>query len=664
MSNYEVLEGLRSRILSDYTLLFLKTWEETRWETELAELALEIEQGLVVWSAALGPLPPCTTDDETDTHSATKFLKQIANYPSEHIFLLKDFHPYLSDPEIVRQIRDLIPELNRTKKTILFMGPETNIPLELQKEAVEVELPLPGLEELHDELQQAIHDHASQSGSALVISPDDEERLLKAVLGLSSREARKAFTRAFHGRTELDDDVYTLLVSEKRRMVQGSDLLEFYDLEEGVAEIGGLDSLKDWLRQRVRAFSEKAREQGIPTPKGMLLLGVQGCGKSLTARATAKLLSFPLIRLDVSNLLSSDRGSSEQNMRNVLRLLETVAPAVLWLDEIEKGFAGSDQESSYDATMARLMGRFLTWMDEKKAPVFVVATANSVLNLPPELLRRGRFDELFFIDLPNYHERQSIYNVHLQKRGWNPEKFDVQTLAEKTEGFSGAEIEQVVASALVESFSQGGVLTQHALDQARDQTVPLSVTMEEKIFQLREWANGRCRQATPDSRVTQMLEEEDRHEEESRVADNAEQIEEWKQLAELGQTKAAIVEYIRSTGEAVFPALQTAFADFIETTGDQGLALRADANVVLWNGLSAELASLLAKLISSKKLFLHLVDPNQYASHADQMTLPQISELPDNRLSRPCWFPVSLSDIAPEDAPTRMTRVARMKLSH
>src|SRR5205823_7071939 len=364
---------------------------------------------------------------------------------------------------------------------------------------------------------------------------------------------------------QLDDEVFKTLVAEKRHLVQGSDLLEFYDLEEGVKDVGGLEVLKEWLEQRAEAFSERAREQGIPMPKGVLLLGIQGCGKSLTARATARLLSFPLVRLDVANLLSSDRGTSERNLRDVLRLMETIAPAVLWLDEIEKGFAGvgGDGDKSGDATMSRLMGSFLTWMEARKASVFVVATANSVANLPPEMLRRGRFDELFFVDLPNFHERKHIFSIHLAKRGWKPDKYDVSALSHKTEGYSGAEIEQIVNSAMIDAYGQGRVLAQEDLEKSREQSVPLSITMEEKVFELREWASSRCRRATSDSRVTQMLEEEQRHAEFLKEDEPAK--EPWMELAEHGQLNAALVEYLRANGQAAFPTLQEDFGPFLTT---------------------------------------------------------------------------------------------------
>jgi hypothetical protein len=394
-------------------------------------------------------------------------------------------------------------------------------------------------------------------------------------------------------------------------------------------------------------------------------LGVQGCGKSLISRAIAGLLSFPLVRLDVSNLLAADQGQSEQNMRHVLNLVETIAPAVLWIDEIDKGFSGSG-EMAQETTMTRLLGRFLTWMQEHRSQVFVVATANSIHRLPPEMLRRGRFDELFFVNLPNFHERKPIFDIHLSKRGWKPEKFDVDELSRQTEGYSGAEIEQIVVTAMVECYNQGRVLTQSDLQNAREETVPLSVTMEEQIFELREWARDRCRPATPDSRVVQMLEEEHGHSEETTFeaeADGDDGEGEWLELVEHGQVAAALVEYVRRRNEVTFAELLGDFAPFIETSGQQGLALRSDPNIVLWYGIPAELASTLAKLVSSRKLYLHPAGVDQLRAENAPGDLPMIDRLPDERVERPMWLPVVIGDVAPEGGAGRFGRVARMALN-
>ncbi|NOX56568.1 MAG: AAA family ATPase [Planctomycetes bacterium] len=667
MISQRALDDLRIRILSRYALLFLITWEEERWLPALREVAEESGLGFATWSITEGLQP--SPDTEQDTTRPELLLEQIAAYQSNCVFVLKDFHPYLGDPRVVRRLRELIPGLLAENKTLLLMGPSDEVPLELSKDAVKVELPLPDLEELREELNAVLEERARAGRPQLRLQPQEEERLLKAVLGLTGQQARKALGRALLTVDQVDDSVYSVLVSEKKSMIEGSDLLEFQELREGVEDVGGLEALKDWLKKRAEAFSVRAQEKGIPAPKGVLLLGVQGCGKSLTARAVAKLLSFPLVRLDVSTLLSSDTGASEKNMRDVLHLMEMIAPAVLWLDEVEKGFAGAEGQPSQDAVMTRLLGRFLTWMQEHSRPVFVVATANSVDALPPEMLRRGRFDELFFIDLPNYHERKEIFSIHLRKRGYDPARFDLDRLAERTEGYSGAEIEQIVLAAIVETFGQDRELTDADLEKAREDTVPLSVTMEEKIFELREWARGRCRPATPDSRVLQMLEAEQREKglsperafDEEPVQLDFED-EEWKELAACGDLEGALLEFVRQRDRTTLPEIKKAFAGFFPTDGPQGLALRVDPNVIVCLGLSGDLAAALSKLINDRRLFLTPAPFEQYGSIVRGTRLPLLQKLAESRQRRPVLFPVCLSDVAPERRDERLFRVIRVQL--
>ncbi len=287
MLTSEALDKIRSRILAAYPFLFLQTFEEQRWEAELTSLAAEIDREFVVWSATNGALPPSDKSGDSETDPCL-FLKSIANYPPNQLFYVKDFHPFFADRQVLRLLRDLAPVLAEQRKTLMFVGPVNEIPLELQKEANRIALPLPSLAELRTELTAVRQQHNSEPGTELDISVEEEERLLQAVLGLTAREAHNALTLALMGRTKLDEEVFTLLVAEKKQMIEGSDLLEFFDLEEGVKDIGGLDGLKKWITRRRTAFSETAREQGVPMPKGVLLLGVQGCGKSLTARATAR----------------------------------------------------------------------------------------------------------------------------------------------------------------------------------------------------------------------------------------------------------------------------------------------------------------------------------------------------------------------------------------
>ena len=665
MTTLETLDEIGARIRSQYTLLFLKTFEEARWEEELANLLLEMDRGLVTWTVTQGP-QPAPVEDPGPPFDPLRFLDQIEAYPPDHVFLLKDFHPFLTEPRVIRRLRDLALTLERQRQTLVFLGPVATVPLDLRKEAFEIDLPLPGLEDLQRELDDILAERRRRQPAAPAVPPEVAERLAKAVMGLTAREARKALQLALRGREQVDDEVFRDLVAEKRHLVQGSDLLEFYDLDEGVRDVGGLEVLKDWLAKRSEAFTERAREQGIPLPKGLLLLGVQGCGKSLTARATARLLGFPLVRLDVANLLSSDRGTSERNLRDVLRLMETIAPAVLWLDEIEKGFAGlgNEEDPAQDATMARLFGSFLTWMETRRQAVFVVATANSVANLPPEMLRRGRFDELFFVDLPNYHERREILAIHLSKRGWKPDKYQLNQLADRTEGYSGAELEQIVVSAMIEAFGQGRLLADEDLERARDQTVPLSVTMEERVFQLREWAASRCRRATLDSRVSQMIEDERREAELNAVLEPDDRpLEPWEDLAEHGQLNAGIVEFLRRRETVTLAQLEETFTRWCPGPAEVGLALRSDPNAVLWTGLTPPLAETLAGLISNRRVFLHPAPAESYQAAQRQVKLPLAAELPAEKLPRPMWLPAVLRLIPAEGASSgRFARVSRIKL--
>ncbi len=647
------LDDLRLRIMAGYPLLLLRTYEEERWTRALGELCGEMEKGLVTWSATSGAEPPL----KSVVHEPLDFLKQTASYPEDHVFLLKDLHPHLKDAAVVRQLRDLIPGLRARRQSILLVTPVDEVPVELLKDLFVMELPLPGLEEM----REVLNDVLGALPHEVAMDVSQEEHLLKAVLGLTAEEGRKSFSRALQNRDAVDDTVYAGLVAEKRHMVQGSDLLEFFDLDESIDDIGGLEGLKAWIAERAEAFSTDAQSRGISNPKGVLLAGVQGCGKSLSAKAIARLLGFPLVRMDLSSLLESTRGSSEQNLREVLHTMETIAPSVLWLEEIDKAFAGFDAEATTDATIARIVGRFLTWLQEHTAPVFVVATANNVARLPPELLRRGRFDELFFVDLPNFYERKSIFEIHLKRRGWKPEMFAIDALANATDGYSGAEIEQIVNSAIIESYSQQRMLTDADLELSRDRTVPLSVTMEDQIFALREWARSRCRPATIDSRLAQMMDEEERRGE-GNVADGrggAPKLK-WLELAEYGQIGPAIIEYVRFHDHVPLDRLALDFESFFETSGEFGLVLNADTKAVVWTRMSREFADHLATFVAGKRLYLNPSKPEVYQHRT--LELPVLQNLPQEKLDRPAWMPMTLRLVPPVGGSMRFGRLARIKL--
>ncbi|WP_437187667.1 AAA family ATPase [Planctomicrobium sp. SH668] len=655
MNTRIVIEDLRQRIQAEFPALLLQTYEEQRWEDEIAELAFELDRGLVCWSSISGAMPPLGADIESS--NPVEFLKQIRDYPANHLFLLKDLHPYLNEPEVIRAMRECLMALSGQQKTLLLMSPVKEVPIELVKDLTVIELPLPGDTEIRDELLTVLAIQSEQVQRRF--EPQQIDRMVQAVLGLTVGEARKAFLKAFLKFDVGTDQILPLLVAEKRHLIQGSNLLEFFDLEEDVADIGGLDGLKEWIEQRASAFTADAQARGISTPRGVLLAGVQGCGKSLSARAIAMTLGFPLVRLDVGSLLESARGSSEQNLRDVLKLMDHVAPAILWLEEIDKAFGGYDAESGSDATMSRIVGRFLTWLQEHTSPVFVVATANNISALPAELLRRGRFDEIFFVDLPNYQERCEIYRIHLQKRGWKPEKFAIEDLAEQSSGYSGAEIEQVVNSAIIESFAANRLMSQKDLDDARERTVPLSVTMEDEIFHLREWARSRCRSATTEFRVMEVMEEEERRGEIELPRGTAQP--KWRELAEHGQIAAAVIEHVRLYDHVQWGKLISDFAPLVDLKGEYGLVLRADPKAVICVRISKELADIFCDYVDGRRLYLNPVALSE-TDVADRPTIEPIDTLPEERLTKPAWFPTKIRLLPPASGSGKLARVARIKM--
>jgi SpoVK/Ycf46/Vps4 family AAA+-type ATPase len=340
------------------------------------------------------------------------------------------------------------------------------------------------------------------------ISTEDREKLLKAALGLTRDEAEKVYRKARVMAKRLTAEEVDIVLSEKKQLIRRNGILEFMDVDETIDSVGGLDELKRWLQQRSDAFTERAREYGLPQPKGMLILGVPGCGKSLIAKTTSRLWGLPLLRLDLGRVYDgSTVGRSEANLRNALRTAESISPAILFIDEIDKAFAGGVGSSDSDGgTSSRIFGSFLTWMQEKKSPVFVMATANRVEKLPSEFLRKGRFDEIFFVDLPNAEERKDIFQIHLQKRRRDIERFDLEQLTKVCDGFSGAEIEQGLISAMYEAFAQGREFTQLDIIAAIRATMPLSKTMSEQVTALRDWARQRARPAAASVAEYQRME--------------------------------------------------------------------------------------------------------------------------------------------------------------
>lgn len=485
-------------IRARYPLIYVVSYEEQRILKILSGMAAERDKQLFIWSITCGIRKadePAKVDEATRDPIAALNHIERQTYPA--IFVLHDFHSYLNDQTVARKLRELMSNLKDTYETIILLSPTLNIPLELEKDVAVVEFDLPVKEDLLKLLNEII-DVVGKTGEVTIdVNDEVKDKLVKAALGLTLNEAENAFAKAIVVDKTLDAADIEKILSEKEQVIKKSQILEYYHTDEKMADVGGLENLKDWILKRSVAFDDKAKAFGLPEPKGVLLIGVQGCGKSLTCKAIAGLWKMPLLRFDVGRVFSGIVGSSEDNMRRAIRTAESVAPSILWIDEIEKSLSGVQSSSFSDSgTSARVFSTFLTWLQEKKKPVFVVATANNIQLLPPELLRKGRFDEIFFVDLPTLQERKEIFSIHISKRKRIPANFDLERIARESEGFSGAEIEQAVISALFDAFVRGSELTTDDIILNIKATVPLSQTMREDITNLRSWAVTRTRLAS------------------------------------------------------------------------------------------------------------------------------------------------------------------------
>jgi len=480
-----------------YAYVYIVTWDESRAVAAVTEAAELAGRPVRQWSYAQGLEGEEGSPGPEDLRG---LMQAIEVETSPTIFVLKDIHPYVGDPWVVRRLREMEPLAAAFGKTIVFVGPvECPVP-ELIKDVTVIHMPLPG----RDALTQISH----------VVFPVrrwpqlDRDGLVSGGLGLTSRQALRAFHRvklewlraAEEGLEDFDPEASML--AEKRRLVENVEVIEFVEPDRGVSDVGGMEELKDWLVERQDAFGERARAFGLPVPKGLLLLGVQGCGKSLMAKAVARHWNLPLLRLDIGALFGGNR-EPDAALRTAIRTAEAVAPSVLWVDEIEKVF---DLDAEGRSSAMRLLAGLLTWLQEKTEPVFFVATANEVTHLPPELLRKGRFDEVFFVDLPDRRAREHILTIHLRLQRRDPASFDVERLSILTRNFSGAELEQVVVAALYMAFSAGVDVGQEHLERACEATIPLYRTYEDRIKALRDWAQQRARFAARDSTILDFFE--------------------------------------------------------------------------------------------------------------------------------------------------------------
>ena len=489
----DIIDHLDIYLRARFTLMVIVTQEEERALNTVLSVCETTKRPALTWDIAEGfswltistAAPPTAKDPISALEAIDK------SELTSGLFILKDFHELWSNPQVTRKLRSLSQKLKYTKKSILITTTSSAIPPELKDEVVTIDFPLPK----QDELTTVLDNLTSTSGVKVNLTDLGKEKIVQAAVGLTSAQAQRVFAKAIVKDGQLDERDIDLITQEKKQIIRENEALEYYAVTENLADVGGLGMLKTWLHLREKAFTQEARNYGLPAPKGIALIGIQGTGKSLTAKMIGGLWHLPLMRLDVGALFGSLVGESEERTRKALKLAETIAPCIVWIDEMEKAFSQGGLDGG---TSMRVFGTILTWMQEKTAPCFVVATANNIASLPPELLRKGRFDEIFFLDLPTHEERKEIFNVHLHKRNRHPQDYDLDRLADEAEGYVGAEIEQAIIDAMYTGFNDNQ-REFNTLDirAALKKQVPLSISQKETVTALRNWLReGRAQSAS------------------------------------------------------------------------------------------------------------------------------------------------------------------------
>jgi hypothetical protein len=487
----ENLRDLKLLVLSRHPVIAISSFEEERVTTLVERVAAELRVPGFVWKATNGLLRFGTEQAIYETQTPVKALQTVLSMRGDGITLMLDLHRHFEDATVVRLLRDIGQEFARKGSALILCSPDLSLPAELEKGVVPFRLELPGPRDLTHLVARTLRDLAMAHTLRLSLEKEDVKRLAEALRGLTLLEAERVLTRVVVEDLSLSAADLPRILSLKKDLIARDGVLEYYPQEESLQKIGGLENLKIWLRRRKAAFAPEAREHGLEPPRGMLLLGVQGCGKSLCAKAIAAEWGLGLLKLDPGRLYDKYVGESEKNLRRALATAEAMSPCVLWIDEVEKGFS-TDGGDSDGGLSKRLLGTFLGWLQDRKASVFVVATANDISTVPPELFRKGRFDETFFVDLPSEAARREILGIHLSRRKQEPKKFDLERLVRSTAGFSGAEIEQAIVAALYAAFADKRPLDTPTLEREITATVPLSRTFQEKVEGLRRWAAGRA----------------------------------------------------------------------------------------------------------------------------------------------------------------------------
>ncbi len=489
-----------------YPALYLLSGEDMRSLQEIKKAAKDLSRSLYIWTLTKGIIKDGDKKYINDTENAMGGMMALSKLPEKSIVVLRGFHHFMEDPGIQAVLLDLLHEFKLNQKMIIFLTPVLKMVPELEKEIALIETRLPDESELNEVLDGIVKG-SNMKGDDI---PEGElkKMLLKSALGLTTSEAENAFSLAvvkpkMNKSTKKWDP--SVVMEEKCATLKKTGLLNYYPPgEQGMKQVGGMANLKEWITKRRGAFSEDAKKYGLPAPKGILMVGPPGSGKSLGAKAVSEELTLPLLRCDMGRIFAGLVGASEENTRKVIQTADALAPCVLWLDEIEKGFAGSGSGSLDSGVGARVLGTFLTWMQEKTTPVFVYATANNVAALPPELLRKGRFDDTFSVLLPNATERREIFIIHLTKRNRGAlaaKTEDLDQLVKSTDGYSGAEIEAAITEAMFSSFHSKRDLMWADIQLAVDETVPLSQMMAKQIEEMQKWCEGRTRPANGGSTV-------------------------------------------------------------------------------------------------------------------------------------------------------------------
>jgi len=482
-----------------YPLIYIPTYEEERVEAAIREEAQrQGNRAVYIWDFVDG-YQGNPNDAGFGRRNPLQALELIEKLPSSAsaVFILRDFHRFLEDVSVSRKLRNLARLLKSQPKNVVLLSPRITTTEDLSEVLTVLEFPLPAAPEIKIEVERLL----AATGQSLGVKILDE--LVRSCQGLSMERIRRVLARAIASHGELQPEDVELVLEEKRQTIRQTQILDFYPATEKISDIGGLDNLKDWLLRRGGAFTERARQYGLPHPRGLMLVGIQGTGKSLTAKAIAHHWHLPLLRLDVGRLFGGLVGESESRTRQMIQVAEALAPCILWIDEIDKAFSGLGGKGDAGTT-SRVFGTFITWLAEKTSPVFVVATANDIQSLPPEMLRKGRFDEIFFVGLPTQEERQAIFTVHLSRlRPHNLKSYDLERLAYETPDFSGAEIEQTLIEAMHIGFSQNRDFTTDDVLEAASQIIPLARTAQEQIQFLQDWAAaGKARLASKHSSLS------------------------------------------------------------------------------------------------------------------------------------------------------------------